>query len=603
MNWLDRAKRAAERELRRLSARGYRPVAQALPQNQLWVSIEKIIPLPPGTEPDGWYGGKPQLPDGVSWPTDNDIPMTFFGALNCERFPTKLWGGAGPRAGWLLFFVTSTTENWDTCQCAVLHTDGSGAKKDVELTAATAENRHWLWKEDQKEKPVSAAPFPRWPLRFHEEERGEESPPRQTTDASNKAIPVYPANAKLFRLMLEEIAEKAVKQKDVFQSLAARLENDLEKASPRDQLAVETIHRGQKALRKALADLPARQEALSQMLARFSDHEGEGPLDPAVWTEFEEACKEVVIPVSRWSLVRPGRQQVRTASFEFEPALIDKPETLGEYSAQLTKVILAHSEFKSRGRQSSKIENALAGLERQLQHEISKAEGEDEQSEFLTLLRETLEDSRAEFARATEIVGDGYDRAMAARHAIGGHERHRLPMSDAEWREAAPGLAGLFFPNLVWTEVAPNVWPLEEVTIRDASPPDLLYKWHRTNLDALMFRYADDPSGLPDNVRDYLSDKYSKFASEPRDRVGGIPEGEIALEYFGDNIYLPRAERTHSVPEAPFDYDNALLLQVRYSQLPGWIFSDGGTLSFVLPFADLSAGRFDRAKAVISDGN
>ena len=60
-----------------------------------------------------WLGGLPMMPESVEWPRGVDdqypergaIPLHFLAQIACEDLPPELWGGRGPRSGWLLFFI------------------------------------------------------------------------------------------------------------------------------------------------------------------------------------------------------------------------------------------------------------------------------------------------------------------------------------------------------------------------------------------------------------------------------------------------------------------------------------------------------------------
>ena len=60
-----------------------------------------------------WLGGLPMMPESIAWPRGVDdqypqrgaIPLHFLAQIACADLPADLWGGIGPRDGWLLFFV------------------------------------------------------------------------------------------------------------------------------------------------------------------------------------------------------------------------------------------------------------------------------------------------------------------------------------------------------------------------------------------------------------------------------------------------------------------------------------------------------------------
>jgi hypothetical protein len=63
--------------------------------------------------PRSWLGGLPMMPDDIEWPRGvsyenleaGEVPLHFLAQIACEDLPADLWGGLGPRTGWLLFFI------------------------------------------------------------------------------------------------------------------------------------------------------------------------------------------------------------------------------------------------------------------------------------------------------------------------------------------------------------------------------------------------------------------------------------------------------------------------------------------------------------------
>lgn len=78
--------------------------------------LRKQIP-PRGEPPRSWLGGLPMLPPDVQWPrginpedkAKGEVPLHFIAQVACADLPAELWGGLGPREGWLLLFVNGNT--------------------------------------------------------------------------------------------------------------------------------------------------------------------------------------------------------------------------------------------------------------------------------------------------------------------------------------------------------------------------------------------------------------------------------------------------------------------------------------------------------------
>ncbi|MCR2833410.1 DUF1963 domain-containing protein [Parerythrobacter lacustris] len=95
--------------------------------------------VPPRDEaPRSWLGGLPMMPDGVEWPRaagseypeKGERPLHFLAQIACEDLPPDLWGGIGPRTGWLLFFIdpNSCTAEAEGDR-AVIHTPELGTER------------------------------------------------------------------------------------------------------------------------------------------------------------------------------------------------------------------------------------------------------------------------------------------------------------------------------------------------------------------------------------------------------------------------------------------------------------------------------------------
>ena len=89
--------------------------------------------------PRSWLGGRPMMAEAIDWPRapspdrpgESELPLNFVAQLACADFPAELWGGLGPRAGWLLLFVNPRDGQGDDPRIVrVLHIDALGAERD-----------------------------------------------------------------------------------------------------------------------------------------------------------------------------------------------------------------------------------------------------------------------------------------------------------------------------------------------------------------------------------------------------------------------------------------------------------------------------------------
>lgn len=95
------------------------------------------IPVNHGVDATSWLGGLPKMPAHIAWPTTQStqypnmtIALNFIGQICCADLPDGLWGGRGPREGWLLFFQDAQepdpamTLNAEACQVIYVNQTG-----------------------------------------------------------------------------------------------------------------------------------------------------------------------------------------------------------------------------------------------------------------------------------------------------------------------------------------------------------------------------------------------------------------------------------------------------------------------------------------------
>ncbi|WGW05158.1 DUF1963 domain-containing protein [Tropicibacter oceani] len=58
----------------------------------------------PQRQTRSWIGGGPSLPEAMDWPMIDGRPASFYAQIALGDLPQGIWGGIGPRDGWLIFF-------------------------------------------------------------------------------------------------------------------------------------------------------------------------------------------------------------------------------------------------------------------------------------------------------------------------------------------------------------------------------------------------------------------------------------------------------------------------------------------------------------------
>lgn len=127
--------------------------------------------IPPRDEPPrSWLGGLPMLPPGVEWPRgvnpeDRDkgeVPLHFIAQVACADLPADLWGGLGPREGWLLLFVNGNTcDAEDKGAWRVLHVEELGEERQPPADIGPIHDGMYCGSTSWT---LRESVYPRWPV-------------------------------------------------------------------------------------------------------------------------------------------------------------------------------------------------------------------------------------------------------------------------------------------------------------------------------------------------------------------------------------------------------------------------------------------------------
>lgn len=116
------------------------------------------MPIDRSTPASSWLGGRPRLAQTTVWPSSVDGSMHFLAQIDYAALPPEMWGGAGPRIGWLAFFYG--TEHGAPVARA-LHTLSLGPQR----TAPRAWGPEHLQPEPHAHAPEDwVHEPPRWPV-------------------------------------------------------------------------------------------------------------------------------------------------------------------------------------------------------------------------------------------------------------------------------------------------------------------------------------------------------------------------------------------------------------------------------------------------------
>jgi hypothetical protein len=129
-------------------ARSIEPVA---------VRLVPQVPLRDNQGPRSWFGGAPAMPEHVDWPMVDGHPANFLCQICCEDLPADLWGGRGPRTGWLVFFAEPSGYGMNA-----IHLDKLGPWRPA---PASFVPEGWIGSKRSPRPPLTfVEAWPRWPV-------------------------------------------------------------------------------------------------------------------------------------------------------------------------------------------------------------------------------------------------------------------------------------------------------------------------------------------------------------------------------------------------------------------------------------------------------
>lgn len=228
--------------------------------------LRLIVPLVAETDYRSWLGGDPRLPDPFSWPQRNGKPLHFLGQIDCAALPPGIWGGLGPRTGWLAFFVGMA----DRICAEVIYAEQLGPTRTPPV-----KSRFYFLPSMPGVMPEVYDEIPRWPVEVIAYAKGDFDPyqPLVNNPALHPRIDLRQAQFEPYDwdsfLALLRTARAAVSHNIKFNTQCLR--SDLARAMlPKPDVAV----------RKRILD------AARQMRERFEEINKSGPFDQELWQPF-----------------------------------------------------------------------------------------------------------------------------------------------------------------------------------------------------------------------------------------------------------------------------------------------------------------------------
>lgn len=147
-----------------------RDLVQARAAPRVTARLVPQVPIVDAGAADAWLGGGARLAPGMDWPVIDGARLQLLAQINCAKLPAKLWGGLGPRRGWLAIFVHP-----ETLEPTVLHFASAGDFKPSPPIGADCNMLGYSGRKDAKACGYTGT-FPCWPARIEQVLTSQDAP-------------------------------------------------------------------------------------------------------------------------------------------------------------------------------------------------------------------------------------------------------------------------------------------------------------------------------------------------------------------------------------------------------------------------------------------
>lgn len=594
--------------------------------------VLKRVPLVQGEPGHGWYGGEPRMPSYFSWPTGPDgEPLIFVAQLDCSALPARLWGGVGPREGWLLFFIghaVAETDYRHSLPVRVLHTMELGPERAQRFIGKV----EWLGNYPETLSGGTPIMLPRWPIAIYEKETGAEEHYKRfvgTNDWDDQGRPRpylcrWPGGAAGNPLTWDGVGKLFGALRDRLDKVERRNENLLESfqkqitafgayqaGSSTDMIDPDQLHHEYGVAKRRLDEVAATRAlnnaARTRLEALVTAHRAERYpelLSPADWQglsdelaaiEFADVQElHVVFAISRVLGEAYSEQRYeleRVANLEdLHRKILVVVHKIRPIAKKLDVAVSNRTHLLS-GR-SDMAAQALAFQSAHLEHSEKTL---DQAKRYAAAANNAINELRELAARLTNPSASLESSVNEARALVGGIEVMDFKLVEIFKGTPAKLDYEVRMRSLIDTDGAFNSWSTE-------------LEAYRNFLARLL--YCEDPRTLPEPVRTHFEAIWSSAALDCHDGMGGLPRWDwVSLEHFNAPMYYDARDRKRFRKEnpvlasayqasPPFDRDNAVLLQLFPDAIFGWRW--GNHLTLVVPRHELAQASFENICAIIS---
>lgn len=516
--------------------------------------LRPIVPLAAGADYRSWLGGSPHLPDPFRWPQRDGKPLHFLGQIDCAALPPGIWGGLGPRTGWLAFFVGMAAR---TC-AEVIHAPQLGPKR-----APPVKSRFYFLPSMLGAMPEVYDEIPQWPVDVVACADGDGDPYQSLV--SNPALhPEIDLGQAQFQphdwdsfLALLKTAKAAAAHNIEFNTRSLR--SDLARASlPKPDVAV----------REHILD------AATRMRERFETIANSRPFDQDLWQPFAQDVAEWRKAMGAAHLEEDRHLSSNCQSVAFYtdellavcagslpryPAVAGKLQHISERASFLSSELSAlyqevHKDnppegmfwhafekkfpefWRARGDELNDMDNALCDAEVILRpvecrppYPNGNARGPwggsdpfrnsypESWEQARTLVDGFVGAARDNLQRLSKQDSDLAPRLQRCRDAITANER--IEQGLAAFIGKADAARATPFVMTQWADA------FAMVQAPEIGPPHWTCEYDAVRYKLAALAYSRDPASLPDPVRCYFEARWKNDSNYEIASMGGLPHG------------------------------------------------------------------------------
>jgi hypothetical protein len=599
----------------KLIARAQDPETREHPLHQHGVTLRLVEPVAKVDPGDSWLGGAPRLPDPFDWPQVEGKPLHFLGQIACSALPSEIWGGLGPRSGYLAFFAGVA----GSIRATVIHSSELGPER----RAPAAWPDDFLSYDGRQERFRELYErMPSWRLEIAPQRSDDEDRKRSllangacSPNVDFQRAEFQPHDWRTLILMLECADE------------AARLSVQSNRKSLEDVEARTLVPKHDLALRERVAA-----EALA-MRSRIAELAVQSPYEPDLWRPFAEqasawrkalAADELRVHRNLFTCYETLRNaadellQLCASRLASAPKLAGELESIRDCAARSG---LSDPELRALLQETQKEEGPAVliwhrfsekfpAYWRRAVAEIEELYGAVVDAELLLRPVEwrTYPDGKprppwgsfshfqnsypVSWPEAISVVERYVDNARKAVDGVRGSDQQQAALRERlrDLLLTSEARAETLAAALSRAEAAGKAEPFDnslwarELALAEADEGTEfwtpLYESLRYRLTA--FAYGHDSAGLPAAVRSHFEARWANDRRYEVAGMGGLPAGWSydVLENLGDRV---------------------MLLELPTSRMIGWQWGDVHRLVIHLSVKDLKRGRFGEARAEISN--